>query len=124
MNKNKLEELDSSVIDKYIQEIDKCSNNSELWVLLANYYKLGITGVFSFYPGEDAKNSKVVVPYLSSGGLGLPDRDYYFDDEKKETRDKYLEYLEKTWELYNLSSKNLDHVLELETKLAEKTLLE
>jgi len=121
MNSKKLEELDSSPIDKYIKEIDSCKSKSELWNLLATYYKYGIFAVFSFYPSEDAKNSTLVVPYLHTGGLGLPDRDYYFDEDKKETRQKYLEYLESTWELYYLKHKNLDHILELETKLAEKT---
>jgi putative endopeptidase len=121
MNESKLEDLDSYPIDKYMKEIDNCKSKSELWKLLANYYKYGNLAVFSFYPSEDAKDSKLVVPYLHTGGLGLPDRDYYFDDDKKETREKYQEYIESCWSLYYLENKNLSHILNLETKLAEKT---
>lgn len=121
MNEKRLEELDSSPIDKYINEINNCKSKSDLWKLLANHYKFGNFAVFSFYPSEDAKNSKLVVPYLHTSGLGLPDRDYYFDDEKKETRDKYLEYINNTWSLYYLKHKDLSHIVDLETKLAEKT---
>ena len=83
-----LSEVESAIDEcenKYMKDISKCNSKFELWKLLANYYKYGILGVFSFYPGEDAKNSSVVVPYLHTSGLGLPDRDYYFDEDKKET---------------------------------------
>ena len=118
MNVDKLETLDSSVIDKYINGILNCENKSELWKLLGDYYKLGIVSIFGFYPGEDAKDSINVVPHLHSGGLGLPDRDYYFDDDKEEIRNKYINYLESMWELYHMKSKKLDHVFALEKKLA------
>ena len=115
MNIDKLETLDSSDIDKYIDGIINCDNKAELWRLLGQYHKYGIVSIFSFYPSEDAKNSSMVVPYLHTGGLGLPDRDYYFDNDKKDVRDKYIEYLESTWELYHMNNKRLDHILDLET---------
>ena len=121
MNKNKLEKLDSSPIDKYIDEVNLCNSKSDMWKLLAKHYKYGSFAIFSFYPNEDAKNSKLVIPYLYSGGIGLPDRDYYFDKDKKEIKEKYLQYLESCWCLYFKEDKNLDHILELETKFAEKT---
>jgi len=122
MNTNKLEELDSSCIDVYIKRISNCDNKAELWKLLGEYNKLGLVSIFGFFASEDAKNSTKVVPYLYSGGLGLPDRDYYFDDDKKEIRKEYLEYLENTWELYHMQGKRLNHVIKLENKLAEVTL--
>lgn len=121
MNVEKLENLDSYVIDKYIKKVKVCQTKSELWSLLGDFYKKGIFALFHFYPSEDAKNSTKVVPYLNTGGLGLPDRDYYFDDDKKEIREKYLEYLESTWKLYKMENKNMEHVLDIETKLAKVT---
>ena len=121
MNYNKLEKIDSNSIDKYINEVDYCNTKYDLWKLLAKNYRFGILEIFSFYPNEDAKNSKLVVPYINTSGLGLPDRDYYFDKDKTEIRDKYLEYLESCWSLYYCKNKCLNHILELETKLAEKT---
>ena len=119
MNTKKLEKIDSSDIDKYINKIKKCKDISELWSLLADYHKLGVVSIFGFYASEDAKNSSIVVPYLYSGGLGLPDRDYYFDEDKKEMREKYLDYLESTWKLYHMEEKKLDHIFNLEKELAK-----
>ena len=121
MDKNNLEKLDSSPIDKYINEIDKCNCKADIWKLLAKHYKYGNFSFFSFYPNEDAKNSKLVIPYIYSAGLGLPDRDYYFDKDKNKIRKKYLEYLESCWYLYYSKKKNLNHLLDLEIKLADKT---
>jgi len=121
MNENLIEDLDAIPLDKYIKEIKSCETKSELWILLSKFYKYGLLSIFSFYPSEDAKNSNDVVPHLSTSGLGLPDRDYYFDEDKKETREKYVDYLESAWELYHMSKKDLTFVLDIETKLAEKT---
>ena len=43
----------------------------------------------------DMKNSEIYALYISGGGLGLPDRDYYLRDTDtfREAREKYKEYL-------------------------------
>ena len=39
------------------------------------------------------KQADYTILTLSQGGLGLPDRDYYFDEDKEEKRAKYIEYI-------------------------------
>ena len=82
-NEDRLNTEGHAPIKFYMDSIDNCNSKDELWELLGNLYVKGLAGIFGFFPEEDAKNSEIVVPYLSSGGLGLPDRDYYFDDDKK-----------------------------------------
>lgn len=54
-----------------------------------------------FYGGysvsQDAKNSEVMAVSMWQGGLGLPDRDYYFntDEETKKIREDYVVHLSK-----------------------------
>ncbi|HEY8955530.1 MAG TPA: M13 family metallopeptidase N-terminal domain-containing protein, partial [Chitinophaga sp.] len=44
------------------------------------------TGAFcSLYIGQDAKNSEVIAVQLGQGGLGLPNRDYYFNTDARTT---------------------------------------
>ena len=85
----------------------------------------GGLGFFGFGVGADRKDSNVNAGYLGTGGLGLPDRDYYVkdDEDSKETREKYvahvsrmLQYLGESEEEANEHAKN---VLAFETKLAE-----
>jgi putative endopeptidase len=54
----------------------------------------GINVLFRVYSSPDKKNSNHTIGALSQSGLGLPDRDYYFDVDKAEIRDKYLVYIE------------------------------
>ena len=55
--------------------------------------RFGITSFFSIGASPDNKNSDHCLAQLAQGGLGLPDRDYYFDEEKQEKREKYHEHM-------------------------------
>ena len=44
-------------IKKYMEEVDSCESSLELWKKIAELYKKGLTGIFGFFPEEDAKNS-------------------------------------------------------------------
>jgi predicted metalloendopeptidase len=55
--------------------------------------KYGIRGLFAMYSSPDKKNSKHSLCTITQSGLGMPDRDYYFDADKKEKRTKYHEYV-------------------------------
>ena len=67
--------------------------------LLARLH-LRITGdhmLFGFGSGQDYADSTQVIAFASSGGLGLPDRDYYLktDAKSQETRAKYVEHVQR-----------------------------
>lgn len=122
INEEKLNLEGSKPVKLYMDSIDQCLSKEELWELLANLYIKGLAGIFGFFSEEDAKNSELVVPYLSSGGLGLPDRDYYFDEDKEEIREKYKVYLNSLYELYygSINSSKINAVYEIQEKFAKK----
>ncbi|MGB3470193.1 MAG: M13 family metallopeptidase [Erythrobacter sp.] len=76
----------------YIDSIAQVSSLDELAMLWA---KPGYPSPLSGYVSVDAKQPDRYVAYISSGGLGLPDRDYYLDDTEKAKgiQTKYREYL-------------------------------
>ena len=56
-------------------------------------------------------NANFTIAHLSQKGLGLPDRDYYFDEDKAEIRSKYLQYIEQVFQLlgkYGLSNYQIE----------------
>ncbi|KAI8909905.1 hypothetical protein DFJ77DRAFT_471223 [Powellomyces hirtus] len=57
--------------------------------------------LWHIYVESDAKNAGMQIIILGQGGLGMPDRDYYFDedDTKKETRIKYRTYMAALFQL-------------------------
>ena len=52
-------------------------------------YYLSHIHAFSFLFSPDKKNSDHSIPQVSQGGIRLPDRDYYFDEDKEEKRVAY-----------------------------------
>jgi putative endopeptidase len=49
------------------------------------------------------------IAQLRQGGLGLPDRDYYLDEDKAETRGKYVDHVARM--LKFVSPESTDEVL-------------
>ncbi|MEN8145523.1 MAG: M13 family metallopeptidase [Gemmatimonadota bacterium] len=77
---------------------------------------------FRFFVGQDAKNSTEYISYLSQSGLGLPDRDYYFDESDRfaEIRTEYVKYVE---DLLTLGGQEAPQaaaraIMEIETRIA------
>ena len=69
---------------------------------LGYLHTLGINAGFTFELEQDVKDSSRYLVQLQQGGLGLPERDYYFkDDERsKQQREAYLKHVARMLELY------------------------
>jgi putative endopeptidase len=52
-------------------------------------FDYGISLFFGVGVGPDNANSEHSIAQVRQGGLGLPDRDYYFDEDKQDKRDAY-----------------------------------
>ena len=62
---------------------------------------LEVNAFFSVAVIQDEKNSSTMAVHLLQGGLGLPDRDFYFNPEPgvASTRQAYLAHMARTLEL-------------------------
>ena len=56
-------------------------------------YKFGVSTFFSIGASPDKKNSDHSIAQVSQGGIRLPDRDYYFDEDKEDKRLAYKKTL-------------------------------
>jgi endothelin-converting enzyme/putative endopeptidase len=78
--------------------------------------------------GQDPDDSEKQIPNFDQGGLGLPDRDYYFreDAKSRDTRKKYQAHVTKVLELLGdapeSAGKSAAEILRLETALAGASL--
>jgi len=108
--------------------IDRMKSTSDLAEVIARFHTLGVNAVFNFSSGQDFRDSTAVIGQADQGGLGLPERDYYFREDAKavETRTEYVAYLTKTLTLIGVSpfdvAKRADEVMNLETELARASL--
>lgn len=79
--------------------------------------------LFGFGPEADFKDSKNNIGYASQGGLGLPDKPYYFDADKKDKLAAYEQHVAKVLELSGIpaadAAKQAKDVIAFETRLAK-----
>ncbi len=87
-----------------------------------------IGGLFNLFGMADSKNSAQVVTYMWQGGLGLPDRDYYTDDNPhaEKIRTAYVQHVRNMLMLLGDDSvtaqNSAEKVMGMETKLAEASM--
>lgn len=112
-------------IKPYLAKIEAIKNIDDLQAYLIEMEPKGGAGFFGFGVGSHPKNSNKNVAYLGTGGLGLPDRDYYIkdDEDSKEKREKYVAHITRMLQFLGDSeadaAKQAKQVLAFETKLAE-----
>jgi putative endopeptidase len=79
--------------------------------------------LFGFGPEADFKNSAMNIAYATQGGLGLPDRGYYFDKDKADKLAAYQAHVAKVLELSGVPATDAvtqaKDVIAFETRLAK-----
>ncbi len=53
----------------------------------------GLGGILAFGGFADFQDSTMVIAYVGQGGMGLPDKTYYFDEQHEPIRAQYLAYI-------------------------------
>jgi len=119
--------LDKAGLSSLKEDLDKITavqNPNELIILAAQLKRKGVDCLFGDYVAQDDKNSEMMAYKLDQGGLGMPNRDYYFNKDERtlKVRAAYQEYLVKNFkQLGNddaTAQKNAAAVYALEEKLA------
>ncbi|MCC3156662.1 M13 family metallopeptidase [Hymenobacter sp. 15J16-1T3B] len=91
---------------------------------VARLQMIGVDALIGPYVGQDAKNSEKMALHLYQSGLGLPNRDYYFnkDTRTRNIRQQYGRHVQRMFQLLGQDSatakQNSARVVALETKLA------
>lgn len=124
MDSVKTESFGLKPLGLYLDKINGIIDFKSFWKVIAELQKIGSNEFFYNDVDPDEKNSKVMRYTFGQGGIGLPEREYYFKDDSVTVniRDKYKKYITK---LLILSGEDLGiaetagkKILELETSLA------
>lgn len=132
--------MDESAIDReglqplapWLSRIQAITSPKELIAAIAQLQAQGLNAGFHFEAEIDDKDTKSMIAGLSQGGLGLPERDYYFRPGKNaaEIRVAYVAHIARLFELAGdtpeAAQAAADSVMALESKLAKasRTLVE
>lgn len=93
----------------------------------ARMHTYGIGVFFGEGVSQDAKRSDVMAYYMSQGGLGMPNRDYYFNTDERTAgiRNAYPQYITRVLVLMGIDSTQAaakaNAIIAMETKLAQSS---
>jgi putative endopeptidase len=126
MNSDLADRLGAKPIQPMLQTIAAWNDRRKLATLFGNMEDKYATGYFfSFGSDQDQKDSTQQIGELDQAGLGLPDRDYYLnqDDRSKKIRSEYADHIAKMFTLVGDTPQQAEqeakNVLAVETALAE-----
>ena len=91
-------------------------------------YSYSSSMLFAAGSTQDPDDSEHVIADVDQGGLGMPDRDYYIKDDAKykETREHYLQHVQRVFELLGnnpaAAKANAETIMRLETAMAKASL--
>ncbi|MGA2903138.1 MAG: M13 family metallopeptidase [Candidatus Korobacteraceae bacterium] len=128
MDEGRVEKRGAKPIWPALVEIQGLQNLREMAPLIARLHLAGETMLFGSGSQQDPDNSDAMIVGLGQGGLGLPDRDYYTKDDakSKEIRQRYLQHVQKMFELIGDSPETArqeaDTVMRIETAMANASL--
>ncbi len=126
MNSDLANNLGAKPIEPILKSIAGWNDKKKLATLMGETEdKFAIGYIFNFGSDQDQKDSSRQIGEVDQAGLGLPDRDYYLnqDDRSKKIRSQYVEHVTKMFTLVGDSpeqaAREAQHVLDIETALAE-----
>jgi putative endopeptidase len=113
---------------KKLKRIDNLKTLDDLRSELAHLHGMGIGALFSFGSGQDFKDATKVIGQAGQGGLGLPERDYYFNqaDRFKKIRGEYVNHVARMLALLGIDAADAktraQKIMEIETQLADASM--
>jgi putative endopeptidase len=123
MDEKRIEALGDAPLRKDLAAVRAAATREDLARLMGDTRHGFYASIFAGGIGQDAKAPERYALLLGSGGLGLPDRDYYLADSPrfKEIRPKYVAYVAQllTLAAWPEPQANAEAVMALETRLAE-----
>ncbi len=106
MNEAKADELGLKPLEGELAAIDRIQTKSDLARYFGRMFKLNLLNPLVGFVDGDAGQPDHEILYVFQGGLGLPDRNYYLqnDPKLKEYREKYVAFLSNLLKLGNQST--------------------
>ncbi len=126
MDTNKIEKDGINPLLPYLNKIEALQDSKGLQTLFAEMERIGFGNLLiGFSVGQDAKNSEVMALQMWQTGIGLGERDYYFNKDSSTTaiRKAYVQHIRSYLQMIGNdsagSAKAATNIMDLETRLAK-----
>ena len=110
-----------------LEKIDQIKSKEDLINVITLLKREGVGAMFGIGVGQDDKNSEQYALFMYQGGLGLPNREYYFrkDARTENIRNEYKKHIAKMFQLLGENPINAekfsDDVYQMEVFLADSS---
>lgn len=128
MDEAQIDKLGAQPMRPALDGIAGLKDKHELADEVARMHNQSIAVFFRFGSSPDEDNATREIADADQGGLGLPDKEYYFrkDPKSQQTRDEYVKHISRMFQLLGDSADSSDAkaktVMSIETDLASKSL--
>jgi putative endopeptidase len=128
MDSTRAEREGVSPVKPQLSQIDAITTRPQLLQEIATLQRDGSGALFNFFPNADPKDAAHYMVWITQGGLGMPDRDYYTktDAASDSLRQKYVAHVAATLALGGQPTANAtadaQRVMALETELAKASM--
>ena len=123
-----IDAIDQKGLRAFQPELDRIAalkEKSELTPLLAHYQLINVNAFLGLGEQQDFHDASKQIAITDQGGLGLPERDYYFrtGDAAETTRKQYVQHIKNTLNLIGESESDAtadaQSIFQLETAMAK-----
>jgi putative endopeptidase len=128
MDETQIETVGLKPLEPEFRRVATIGDTLALQVAIARLQREGVNAVFGFGSEQDFKDSSQVIAGAEQGGIGLPDRQYYLqdDDRSKQLRAAYVQHVTNMFKLMGddapSAASNAAAVLKIETDLAKASM--
>lgn len=123
MDEGRVDALGAKPVQPRLRAISSAPDRNHLAGVMGDLMRIGVSGMIDISVDADARQPDRAILSIEQGGLGLPDRDYYLqdNDDNAQIRLAYLAYLTKLFDLSGISNARTRAiaVMAFETRLAQ-----
>lgn len=125
MDSTGVEKMGLKPLQPWFDKINAITDLKSFLAVVAEMKNIGSSSLFSDFVSQDSKKSDEMAYTLWQGGIGLPEREYYFknDDATINIRNEYVKYITKILTMSGQDSisagADARNMLAMETKLAQ-----
>ncbi|MBV8708134.1 MAG: M13 family metallopeptidase [Acidobacteriaceae bacterium] len=128
MDESTVEKRGADPLRSELERISHIGNVQDLLDETVRLHERQVGVFFSFDATPDPKNAKMTIAEVDQGGIGLPEKDFYFrtDAKSQEIRQKYVAHIGKMLSLIGVPPEEVaakaKTIMQIETDLAKASL--
>jgi putative endopeptidase len=110
-------------IQEDLEKITAMNSKVEIIGIIAEHHHMGVRSLFSFSVGQDIKQVDRNISYIGQGGISLPNKEYYLNENKQDILKQFQAYVQKMFSMVGHSPEESERmassVVRFETELAK-----